>query len=336
MKVNRLLLLEALQAVQPGLAQKELIAQSSSFAFSDNRVFTYNDEVAVSHPISIALEGAVSAKEFYALVNKVKTEELSLEIKNDELLLTGSKAKAGLCIEHELLLPLEQLGMPDKWLELPETFCKAIQFCLFSASKNETQAVLTCIHVIGQYVESCDNFRITSFDMGAGSEQSFPEELLIPALAAKDIADSNPVEYAVTEGWLHFRNEKDVTFSCRYFDDAYPDYSPFLECEGSELTFPATLPEILDRASIMGDGERVTIVLDKNELIVATEKDVGWFEESVDVKYTGAPVEFDIQPEFMKSILKFKGTAVIGETALKFENEQFIHVVKILTPKAKK
>jgi DNA polymerase III sliding clamp (beta) subunit (PCNA family) len=336
MKIKRSLLLEALKAVQPGLAAKELVAQSESFVFADGRVFTYNDEIAVSHPIDIDLEGAVPAKAFYALINKVKTDEISLDIKGGELLLAGSKAKAGLRIETEVILPLEQLGMPTDWIELPETFCTAVQACLFSASTNEQQAILTCIHIIESFVESCDNHRITQYNMGKDSELSFPEELLIPAVAAKDIITHEPVEYALTEGWIHFRNEKDVTFSCRYFMGEYPDYTPFLDVEGCGAELPTTLPEVLDRAGVMGDGERVSLILDNNELIVTTENESGWFEESIDIAYKGDAIEFDIQPEFMKAILKLNGVVTIGDGAIRFDSENFIHVVKILAPKPKK
>jgi DNA polymerase III sliding clamp (beta) subunit (PCNA family) len=333
MKIKRAVLLEALKAVQPGLAAKELIAQSESFVFADNRVFTYNDEIAVSHPVALGINGAVRAKEFYALINKVKTEDISLEVKGGELLLTGSKAKAGLRIEHDVVLPLEQLGMPENWTELPEVFCKAVQACLFSASSNEQQIILTCVHVIENLVESCDNFRITQVDMG---KETIADDMLIPALAARDIITHDPVEYAFTEGWIHFRNEKDVTFSCRYIEGEYPDYTPFMDVDGIEVELPDTLPAVLDRASIMGDGERVTIILDQNELLVTTENEAGWFEETIDIAYTGEPVEFDIQPEFMKSILKMNGTTTIGENSIRFDSDNFVHVVKIMAPKPKK
>lgn len=336
MKIKRSILSDALKAVQPGLATKEMINQSASFVFTEGRVFTYNDEVAVSMPLAVDFEGAVSAKEFQALINKFKTEEISIELNKGELLVTGGKSKAGLRLETNITLPLEELGMPEEWIELPEKFCKAVQFCLFSASKDANKAVLMNIHVFDQFVESCDNYRVTQYDMGKDAEGVFDEELLIPASAAKDIIVNKPVEYAITDGWLHFRNEDDITFSCRYFEAEYPDFSVFLECVGTNIEFPATLPDILDRADVLSDGERVTIILEGNDLIVTTENDAGWFEEGIDTKYKGKPVEFDIQPDFMKSIMKFNGTAVIGERALRFDSENFVHVVKLLMPKAKK
>lgn len=336
MKVKRKDVLAALDAVMPGVTQGKELEQSNCFVFTKERVFTYNDEVAVSHPIKIGIGGAVPAKAFRTLLNKVKTDEVELTINKGELLLKGSKAKAGLRLETDVTLPLEDIGMPTKWIKLPEKFCDALTFCLFSASKDETKLILTNLHVCETFVESCDNYRITRYNMGKGASKAFPKELLIPAFAAKDIASNEPVEYATTEGWLHFRNEKDVTYSCRTFDDEYPDFSPFIaECEGDDVEFPETLNEILDRANVLSDGERVSLILEDGELFVATENESGWFEETCDVDYDSKPAEFDIQPEFMKNILKFKGTSTITDKMLRFDSDNFVHVVKLLIPKKK-
>jgi len=331
MKLNRLKLVDACKAVIAGCAEKEVIAQSSSFIFEKDRIFSFNDEVAVSYPFETGFEGAVPAKEFLQLISKVKAEEISLTVKEGELLLVGSKAKAGLRLDKDIKLSFDDIEMSDEWIKLPESFCKAISFCLFSASKEQSKAILQNIHVIGNYAESCDNYRITRYNMG--KTKAFPESLLIPAVAAKDIISNAPTEYSVSDGWLHFKNESDVIFSCRTVDAEFPDFTPFLNCVGEEIVFPKTLPDILDRASVLSDGERITVILEKDSLTATTESVSGWFEESADVEYDGDDVEFDIQPEFMKTIMKFDGKATVGEKILLFENETFVHAVQLLIKK---
>ena len=51
MKTNKTKLQTALEIVKPGLANKEIIEQSTSFAFLKGKVVTYNDEVSISHPL---------------------------------------------------------------------------------------------------------------------------------------------------------------------------------------------------------------------------------------------------------------------------------------------
>ena len=74
MKIKRAELLSTLTALRPGLASKEIIEQSTSFIFSDGRVVTYNDEVAVQHPVDLDIIGAVQGKELFALLNKLKSQ----------------------------------------------------------------------------------------------------------------------------------------------------------------------------------------------------------------------------------------------------------------------
>jgi DNA polymerase III sliding clamp (beta) subunit (PCNA family) len=171
--------------------------------------------------------------------------------------------------------------------------------------------------------------------MGKTAKNSFPDELLIPADAAKEIIKHEPTEYATTEGWLHFKNDDGLIFSCRTINGEFPNFDPFLENEGTEVVFPAVMPEMMDRANILSDGNRVGIILEEDFITVGTESDAGWFEESIEAVYKGKEVEFEIQPEFLKTILKFKGTATVCENVLMFEAENFQHCVQLLIPKKK-
>ena len=62
MQINRQNLQKALEIVKPGLSNKEIIEQTTSFAFIDGKVVTYNDEISICHPVEgLTLEGAVKA-----------------------------------------------------------------------------------------------------------------------------------------------------------------------------------------------------------------------------------------------------------------------------------
>ena len=84
----------------------------------------------------------------------------------------------------------------------------------------------------------------------------------------------------------------------------------------------------------MCQDKRVNIALETNKMIISTEGANGWFKEPVRIVYTGEPIEFDIQPEFMKAMLKNNLEATIGDS-LKFEGDNYIHVVNLMEPKAK-
>lgn len=331
MKINRNALLTALNAVNPGVATKEALQQSASFVFTeDGRVCTFNDDIAVSHPVEVNFTGAVPAKEFLALIGKLKGAEIELSVSEGELRVVGSKAKAGLRLEAEIHLPLDELGLPDQWEPLPSNFLPAVKFCLFSAGRDANKAALTHIHVLEDCVESCDNDRATRYFT---SEDVAMRELMIPAQAARHLIGYGCDEYATTDGWLHFRNAQDVTFSCRTTEESYPNLDRFLECKGGKGEFPEELGEMLDRANTLSDGERVNVALNGSKLTVSTEGVAGWYEEPARVKYTGKAVDFDIHPDFLVSMLKIGTSIVIAEGRLLFQTDDFVHIVKTYAPK---
>ena len=66
--IKRAELKEALETVKPGLASKEIIEQSTSFAFMGDKVVTYNNKISMSHPVKgLDITGAVKADEMYQL-----------------------------------------------------------------------------------------------------------------------------------------------------------------------------------------------------------------------------------------------------------------------------
>ena len=81
MKLNTKDFQEALKIVKPGLARNENIEQSTSFAFKDGHIITYNDNISISHPIDdLDVTGAVIGSTLYDYVMKLKREEMELKI----------------------------------------------------------------------------------------------------------------------------------------------------------------------------------------------------------------------------------------------------------------
>ena len=88
-KVNRELLLQQLQAVQPGLSDKDVVEQSSCVVFKDGKITTFNDEIACSIKTDVKFTGAVPAKALIELLKKLPEETIEIEPTEGELLITG-------------------------------------------------------------------------------------------------------------------------------------------------------------------------------------------------------------------------------------------------------
>jgi DNA polymerase III sliding clamp (beta) subunit (PCNA family) len=331
MKINRNELIDILKAVKPGLANKEVIEQSTHLIFQNNKLVTYNNEIMVSHPVELEIEGAVEADQLYSLLNKSKDEEINLSVEKESLLIRGKKFKAGLRIAPEIILPFKDITIPRRWNKLPEKFIEALKFCSFSADTDISKPVLTCLHLHDYNIESCDNQRLTRYGV---SDYAAPDSLLIPVRAISDLINYPITEYAYNDSWAHFKTKDKVVFSCRILKDEYPDLSEFIRMRGNKIIFP-DLIESLERAEIFTNTEitkerLVELILESNSLLVKSEGDKGWYEEKYRMKYTGKKVQFKINAQFLKEILIYLKEAIITNDRLKFVGDNFVHILTLV------
>lgn len=337
MEIKRKELISALDKVKPGLASQEIIEQSTSFVFKNGYVATYNDEIAVSYPLDIGMDGAAHNKEILSLLGKIKDEELTLEKKQGELIIIGKKFKSGIRIEKEINLPLDFLDTEVEYRDLPEDFIEGANLCVFSAAKEKVSSILSNIHVKDNFIESCDNFRLTRFKL----KEEIEDELLISAKGVRHLTDYSLNQYGLTEGWIHFKDkENGLTFSCRTFEENYPDLDNFLLAKGSPIRLPDGLIEMLDRSSIFSSGNEgkdnlVSINIGNNWCAVRGENENGWFEEKTRIKIKDKEYAFMASPKILKDILKKTQKAILTESILKFRSNKFDHVMSLTKKKEK-
>jgi DNA polymerase III sliding clamp (beta) subunit (PCNA family) len=330
MKTNREELLKNLELLRPGLAQKEIIEQSTCFVFHEGRALTYNDEIAVSHDIDIELEGAVKAKEMLALLGKLKDEEVEMTVKGAELIVKGKRAEAGITMENEILLPVDDISIPEKFKKLPKGFAEAVAFCVFSAGKDLTRPALTCIHMTELIVESSDGHRITRYGLEEGGA-GFKKPVLLPADAAAQLAGFNLEKYALDKSWIHFKTTKGTVISCRIVEGDFPHdmITQYLEIEGPQIGFPDSLSEMLDRAGVFtaeASSEQVVIEVKGSKMTISGKGPSGWYKEACRAKSEG-DFKIGISPAYLKAIIEHGSTAIIGESLVKFEGGNFEHAV---------
>lgn len=333
MKIQKSNLIQALEKVKPGLSSKELIQQSTSFAFLDGCVVTYNDEISISHPVEgLEITGAVQATELYQLLKKLKQEEIELVVNDKEIQITSGKTKAGLTLQTEIKLPLSEVERKSKWKVLPENFKDALRFAVSSCSKDMSKPVLTCVHVSAEgFIEACDNYRVARWTLA----EEFPTgTFLIPQSSVMELLKLDVVKVALDGGWVHFITEDKTTMSCRVIDDRFPDTSKLLNVRGVELSFPEGITEILDRASVFAKrdtmlDETVLITVENDKVQVESKSETGWFKEEVVNNYSGEKIEFSITPSLLKGILQETSVFQHCIDKIKFSGDSWIYVVSL-------
>jgi len=332
MKINRKELLDILQILQPGIAsENSLVEQASCFVFNEDMAMTFNDEIAIQHPLvgdgSLDMKAAVQAREFFSILKSFSCEEIELEIDNSELTIsTESDGEAGIRLEQEIRLPIEEMSQPKKFKKIPnpDNFITAINSCIFSASGDASQPIFTCLYVKPDFIQSCDNSRATIWDTETGADS---EGYLLPASSARHLASYKPVKISHTEGWAHFKNRLGTIFSCRTHDGKYPDISSFFKVDGDEIEFPKDLISAINNATIMADNNSLIVSVNKKKLTVEGKGDNGWFKKSLKMKSKAGECTFKINPSNFIQILKMFRTAIIGDKSILFEKDNFKHVV---------
>ena len=335
--LNRQELMSALQAVKPGLASRELIEQSTNFAFVDGSVATFNGEVAVIHPLPGIgdLTGVVDAPSLYGLLEKLTHEKLRICVEGSELLMSSGGVKAGLTLESDVRLPLDEVKKEGcKWVKAPENLMKAFKFVLPACSKDLSIPILTCVHCdlsVGM-VEASDTIRFCRHVLGGGSEKG--KSFLLPAHSVGQLTGYEFVELVVVDSWVHFRTKEGTEVSCRRAAGEYPDTGIF-NFTGASIDLPARLPEALDRAHVFADrayelSEEVEIQLGNGQFSLHSTGDSGWVKEKIKSSYKGEPLKFVTHPTFLADASRHGSKVFLGEDKLRFEGTDWVYVVALM------
>jgi transcription initiation factor TFIIIB Brf1 subunit/transcription initiation factor TFIIB len=105
MKIKTQTLRTALELVKPGLANREILEQSTKFAFKDGKLLTYNDQTSVQYEIpEMDITAIVSADELYRFIAKASKDEIEIIQTEEEVQLKDGRAKIGLAANCGYLL----------------------------------------------------------------------------------------------------------------------------------------------------------------------------------------------------------------------------------------
>lgn len=328
-------LLIALEKVRPGLANKDQIQHSTSFAFMQGRIVTYNDEISISHKISgIDIQGAVKAEELYKFLSKTTATDLDITTGESMLMIKAGKAKVELVMQGEIKLPLEELGEMKGWKPLPADFIEALNITRFCCSKDMSKPVLTCINFHADTALSCDRFRIMKFHM----EKKSPFNFLLPASAAAVLISYPVTHMTMTPGWAHFADkEKELIFSCRTYSDNYPDLAGKMDLPDETLSFifPPGTGDIIDRAQIFINADSfneslIEISIEGRKLIIRAQSSIAKFEEWIKAENPGQNISTMIHPVYLKDILKQSNSCrIVPGEMIRFDSEKWIHAVQL-------
>ena len=341
MKINRTELQTALEQVRPGLSNKEIIEQTTSFIFSNGRIATYNDEISVSYPFPLLshVQGVIKAQALYDFLGKVKKDEVELEWTEQQLIIKAGRSKAGFTLDAEIRAPLDEIGQVEEWeaIPKPDEFLAALKTCVPHCSRDMSRPALTCVHVTASAVEASDSYQIIQYQL---SQKLPTDSFLLPASSCRDLLKYPVIEISKGESWLHFRTAAGVVFSVRTIQDSFPDISHHLQIEGAVLTLPDSMGEILERGGIFAKDDRVSlpilsISLKDSQLVISASNEFGWIEERAKVKDYTEELSFTIGADFLQQVLTRTRTCIVADNKIMFQEGAWKLVIAVMESESK-
>ena len=335
MQINKSTLLKALEAVRPGLAQKDVIEQSNTFGFVNGKIVTYNDSISIQAPIDLDIEGAVDATKFYSIVNKMKADKegnIQISTEDDQILIKSKKAKAGLVLQSECKLPLEEINLDGAWKKLPKDFKEGLQICLPSVSNDFSRPIITCISISGKYIRSGDGKQATKYTLDKKTKM----QIAIPGAAVAQLLKYDIQEYMIADDWGHFKTS-DTIFSCRVLHEEYPDIDHLFDVDGEDLVFPEKIISAIERAEVfsktdISDDDLIQVIIADGKLTIKGEDNLGWYKEKIKIK-SDISIAFYTNPRFLVHMFKTLKKCIVDSdpdtSRMKFVADNWEHFLSI-------
>lgn len=342
MEVDRKGLLEAMAAVYPAVEIKgALLAGTDSFIFDDQFIRAHNDALSVSYPFETGVEAAVRAKELYSLLKKGQGDKVEIEDLGSSVGFRFGPTKVEISkteddsAVRELISTLDVGG--GDYLPVPGDLVEGIRMCSFSMAHDSSRDFLNGVTVDGDMVLSSDVLRVSIYFM---EDEELPK-FTIPSDAVEGflkVLDA-PKDFAVHNGWVHFREENGAIFSSRLIAADFPTdevagFFPEDVDEEDIKELPKELSQALARVGIMSEMDEaakiplVSITSDGENLIVSSERDIG--KASEEVKAPGIlnkGIAIRGHPDFFREILGMTREFSIKDGKVLFMRPSFNHLI---------
>jgi hypothetical protein len=320
-KVNRSKFLAVLESVTPGVTPREVLEQSSCFCLRNGEVQTFDEYTACRAPTNLPKDftGAVQAKSFLAVLQKLPDEDLELIPGEQHLEVRGNHRKVKLRMEPEIHLPVDGIDPPGKWSKLHPDFGEAVGLVQGCCGRDESQLAQVCVHVYPNHVEAYDGIQFARYEIKTG----FASPFLMRKDSIKHVAALDLTDFSETDCWVHFKGPSGPVLSCRRFlFEEEVDTEPYLQVpDAKPLTVPKNLEASIEIAQIFssenGDVDLVSVEVKNNKLRLSAVGISGEYGEVKNCKYSGPSLHFLIAPKILQELLARETRFEVGTGRIK-------------------
>lgn len=331
--VDRLALLETLGYVDAGLTPRDTIDQSSCYVFRAGWVATYNEEICcrAKSPLPTDFEGAVAAAPLRRTLEALSDPEVTVALGDREVRIRAGRVRVKVRREAEILLPVDSVGRPDAWIDLPDDFGDAVAQVVLAAGNDDDELMACTVHFTPEFLEASDRFQGCRYAIETGIPGSF----LVRAKALKKAAALGVRRAGLSDGWVHFRNTR-LVVSCRKFADQFPDLSRFYQTRGTPLKLPSGGTVAVDIAKLFSsadkDDDKVRVSVTAGEMVISGRGPRGESHYPLDCEYAGEPLEFLVKPKLLAALFENAAECEVSPNRVRVDGENWKYVAVLVRP----
>lgn len=317
MQISKMQLQTSLDKVKSAVGAKDNNMQQDCFTFMEDRIMAFNDDVAICTQLDKDLGNfAVSAKEFYAVVQKLPGEVLDMELTDEGLIIKSGRSKSKFKVQKDLKFPIDEIGGEIKIdNDLPEKFAHAMSLVAPACGRDMTKPLTTCVFLKDDCIVATDNYCAARYIF---DDFQWKESLYLPRATADIISKYALEGYSVQkQGWIRFGTvDGTTTLDCRtyYKGQPFADIETLFEQRGDQIQLPEKLIGALERAGVFGqssetvanskDDPFVNLSITNNSLVVSGTGSIGEYEEKMRIEYDSQSRSFFINANLLSKVLK--------------------------------
>jgi hypothetical protein len=127
----------------------------------------------------------------------------------------------------------------------------------------------------------------------------------------------------------------------RYEESDYPSegLTRVFETVGTKVVLPKGIAEAVDKSKVFsednGDSDHVVINLSAKKSFLYASGVNGWYQEKLNVIWTGDDIEFSIAPALLIEISKRYNECEIGDNKLKVDGGKWTYITSLNAVEAK-
>ncbi len=337
--MNRIDLLNVLQKLKNGIAQKDTVPEQTHICFEDNQVKVFNMNLAIKGKIEDSkINALIPGKRLLNLLEKIESETINFVSGKGVVTLKSKKNRYKMNALSNVDFPWIPIDKKVDWQKVDgEDFIECLKQSLFCTMQGDSGRALegVCIWK-GEFVVASDSKRLISCDLSKTIKKSV--HCVIPVESAKAVINCGvPKQIAFVNGVFCVKY-KDMELYSTVINDEFPStwqsfFDEFSKRKGlKKIRFNEDCESGLERLALFAEDfldASMNISFQDGGIKTMVEDETGSAEEVWESDGKGVVDGLKINPFYLKDALQINNEFIIGEKMIlvQSKDKKFRHVI---------